>query len=128
VGHHRGQRLYALHVAGELPQHEVPLGQWLQGSPRPPTSNRNGRKTTSECDSSRAFITHRVSDTPGTKIWDVGHLGKFDAGSVTKHFLEFSLTPDQPVGQADGSVIVRNKASIKKRVLGGPGGTTAYYY
>jgi len=85
-------------------------------------------KTTSECDSSRAFITHRVSDTPGTKIWDVGHLGKFDAGNVSKHFLEFSLTPDQPVGQADGSVVVRNKANIKKRVLGGPGGTTAYYY
>ena len=85
-------------------------------------------KTTSECDSSRAFITHRVSDTPGTKLWDVGHLGKFDAGSVSKHFLEFSLTPDQPVGQADGSVIIRNKANIKKRVLGGPGNTTAYYY
>ena len=85
-------------------------------------------KTTSECDSSRAFITHRVSDTPGTKIWDVGHLGKFDAGTVSKHFLEFSLTPDQPVGQADGSVIVRPKSQIKKRAVGGPGGNTAYYY
>jgi prepilin-type N-terminal cleavage/methylation domain-containing protein len=85
-------------------------------------------KTTSECDSTRAFITHRVSDSPGTKIWDVGHLGKFDAGNVSKHFLEFSLTPDQPVGQADGSVIVRPKAQIKKRAVGGPGGNTAYYY
>jgi prepilin-type N-terminal cleavage/methylation domain-containing protein len=89
-----------------------------------PTWPRN----TSECDSRRAFITHRISDTPGTKLWDVGHLGRFDAGSVSKHFLEFSLTPDQPVGQADGSVVVRPKALIKKRVLGGPGNTTAYYY
>ena len=85
-------------------------------------------KTTSECDSSRAFITHRISDTPGTKLWDVGHLGRFDAGSLSKHFLEFSLTPDQVVGQADGSVIVRNKALIRKRAVGGPAGNTAYYY
>ncbi len=85
-------------------------------------------RVASECDSRRAFITHRISDTPGTKLWDVGHLGRFDAGSVSRHFLEFSLTPDQPVGQADGSVIVRPKSQIKKRVLGGPGGNTAYYY
>jgi type II secretory pathway pseudopilin PulG len=85
-------------------------------------------KTTHECESRRAFITHRISDTPGTKLWDVGHLGRFDAGSVSKHFLEFSLTPDQPVGQADGSTIVRPKAQVKKRVLGGPGNNTAYYY
>lgn len=104
--------------------------QSLSGSKDPKATDLEPEwpKTTSECDSSRAFITHRVSDTPGTKIWDVGHLGKFDAGNVSKHFLEFSLTPDQPVGQADGSVIVRNKANIKKRVLGGPGNTTAYYY
>jgi prepilin-type N-terminal cleavage/methylation domain-containing protein len=85
-------------------------------------------KNTQECDSSRAFITHRVSDTPGTKLWDVGHLGRFDAGSVSKQFLEWALTPDQPVGQADGSAIVRNKANIKKRVQGGPSPDTAYYY
>ena len=85
-------------------------------------------KNTSECDSSRAFIAHRISDTPGTKLWDVGHLGRFDAGSVSKHFMEFSLTPDQVVGQADGSVVVRNKALIRKRAVGGPGGNTAYYY
>ncbi len=85
-------------------------------------------RNTGECDSSRAFITHRISDTPGTKLWDVGHLGRFDAGSVSKHFLEFSLTPDQVVGQADGSVVVRNKALIRKRAVGGPAGNTAYYY
>jgi len=85
-------------------------------------------KTAEECDSSRAFITHRVSDTPGTKIWDVGHLGKFDAGAVSKPFLAFALTPDQPVGQADGSTVVRPKSQIKKRAVGGPGGNTAFYY
>ncbi len=85
-------------------------------------------KTSYECESRRAFITHRVSDTPGTKLWDVGHLGRFDAGSVSRQFMEFSLTPDQPVGQADGSVIVRNKNLIKKRVQGGPSADTSYYY
>jgi len=85
-------------------------------------------KTVSECDASRAFITHRISDTPGTKLWDVGHLGRFDAGSASRHFLEFSLSPDQPVGQADGSVIVRSKLVIRKRAVGGPGGNTSYYY
>ncbi len=85
-------------------------------------------KNSNECDSARAFITHRISDTPGTKLWDVGHLGRFDAGTVSKHFLEFSLTPDQVVGQADGSTVIRPKSQVKKRVLGGPGNTTAYYY
>jgi hypothetical protein len=81
-----------------------------------------------ECDSSRAFITHRVSDTPGSVTWDVGHLGRFNAPKVSRLFLEFSLTPDQPVGQADGSVIVRPKSQIKGRAVGGPGGNTVYWY
>ena len=37
-----------------------------------------------ECDSRRAFITHRVSDSPGTALWDVGHLGKFGRGTQSK--------------------------------------------
>ena len=81
-----------------------------------------------ECDSSRAFITHRVSDTPGSVTWDVGHLGRFNAPKVSRLFLEFSLTPDQPVGQADGSVVVRPKAQIKGRAVGGPGGNTVFWY
>ncbi len=81
-----------------------------------------------ECDSSRAFITHRVSDSPGSVTWDVGHLGRFNAPKVSRLFLEFSLTPDQPVGQADGSVIVRPKSQIKGRAVGGPGGNTVYWY
>lgn len=104
--------------------------QSLSGSADPNATDKEPAwpKTSEECDSSRAFVTHRVSDTPGTKLWDVGHLGRFDAGSVSRHFLQFSLTPDQPVGQADGSVIIRPKAQIKKRAVGGPSGNTAYYY
>lgn len=102
----------------------------LSGSKDPAATDREPAwpKNANECDSDRAFITHRVSDTPGTKIWDVGHLGKFDAGSVSKPFLSFALTPDQPVGQADGSVVVRPKSQIRKRAMGGPSADTSYYY
>jgi len=82
----------------------------------------------SECESKRAFITHRVSDSPGSALWDVGHLGKFGAGSTSKPLWEFSITPDQPVGQADGSVIIRPKTKIKARAKGGPTPDTIYYY
>ncbi len=85
-------------------------------------------KRADECDSTRAFITHRVSDTPGSVTWDVGHLGRFNAPKVSRHFLEFSLSPDQPVGQADGSVVVRPKMQIKARAIGGPGGNTVFWY
>jgi prepilin-type N-terminal cleavage/methylation domain-containing protein len=84
--------------------------------------------TASDCDTRRAFITHRISDTPGTKLWDVGHLGRFDAGSQSRPFLAFSITPDQPVGHADGSVKVRPKALIRPRARGGPSSDTTYYY
>lgn len=83
---------------------------------------------TSECDSRRAFITHRVSDTPGTALWDVGHLGRFGAGTQTKPLWAWSITPDQPVGQSDGSVIIRPKSLIRPRALGGPSPNTTYYY
>jgi prepilin-type N-terminal cleavage/methylation domain-containing protein len=82
----------------------------------------------SECDSRRAFITHRVSDTPGTALWDVGHLGRFGAGTQSKPLWAWSATPDQPVGQADGSVIVRQKSLIRARAMGGPSADTRYYY
>jgi hypothetical protein len=84
---------------------------------------------TLECDSRKAFITHRVSKTPGSKFWDVGHMGRFDATSLGGGAgFGWSVTPDQPVGQADGSVVVRKKTLLKPRALGGPGGTTTYYY
>ncbi|MFO1497613.1 MAG: type II secretion system protein [Verrucomicrobiota bacterium] len=104
--------------------------QSLSGSTDPEAADKEPSwpRNTSECDASRAFITHRVSDSPGSKLWDVGHLGRFDATGVSKFFMQFSLTPDQPVGQADGSVIVRPKVQVKKRAVGGPGGNTAYYY
>ena len=82
----------------------------------------------SELDSQRAFITHRVSDTPGTKLWDLGHLGRFDGGSQTKPLWSWAVTADQLVGQADGSVIVRPKSQIRVRAIGGPSPDTRYYY
>jgi len=85
-------------------------------------------KTSSECESRRAFITHRISDSPGTKLWDVGHLGSFDAGTKTKPLWAWSVSPDQPVCQADGSVNVRAKAKIKPRAKGGASADTIYYY
>ena len=81
-----------------------------------------------ELNSRRAFITHRVSDTPGTALWDLGHLGRFGAGSQSKPLWAWAITPDQPVGQADGSVVVRPKAQIRARAMGGPSPDTKYYY
>lgn len=85
-------------------------------------------RNTSECDSRRAFITHRISSTPGIAVWDTGHLGKHDAGKVSRPLYAFSATPDQPVGQADGSVVIRPKAKMKPRAMGGPSPDTIYYY
>lgn len=82
----------------------------------------------SDCDARRAFITHRVSDTPNTALWDAGHLGRLGAGTQSKPLWAWSITPDQPVGQADGSVIVRNKTKIWARAMGGPSPDTRYYY
>jgi prepilin-type N-terminal cleavage/methylation domain-containing protein len=82
----------------------------------------------SDCDSRRAFITHRVSDTPNTALWDAGHLGRLSAGSQSKPLWAWSITPDQPVGQADGSVIIRKKSLLWARALGGPSPDTRYFY
>ena len=84
--------------------------------------------TTAEMDSRRAFITHRVSDTPGTALWDLGHLGKFGGGTQSKPLWAWAITPDQPVGQADGSVVIRPKSQIRARAMGGPSSDTRYYY
>ena len=85
-------------------------------------------KGISELDSRRAFITHRVSDTPGTALWDLGHLGSFGGGTQSKPLWSWAVTADQLVGQADGSVVVRPKAQIRVRALGGPSPDTRYYY
>jgi prepilin-type N-terminal cleavage/methylation domain-containing protein len=84
---------------------------------------------TQDCDSRRAFITHRVSKTPGSKFWDVGHMGRFDATTLGGSAgFGWSITPDQPVGQADGSIVIRKKSLLKPRALGGPDNVTTYYY
>ena len=70
-----------------------------------------------ECDSRRAFITHRISDTPGRALWDTGHLGRGFAGDASKPLWAFSISPDQPVGRADGSVRILNKAKVQKRAI-----------
>jgi prepilin-type N-terminal cleavage/methylation domain-containing protein len=85
-------------------------------------------KKSSELDSRRAFITHRVSDTPGTALWDLGHLGSFGGGSQSKPLWSWAVTADQLVGQADGSVVVRPKTQIRVRAIGGPSPDTRYYY
>jgi len=97
-------------------------------SPNPDDNEPAWPKNTAECDARRAFVTHRVSDTPGAALWDVGHLGRFGAGTQSKPLWQWAVTPDQPVGQADGSVIVRPKAQIKPRVKGGASPDTIYYY
>jgi len=84
--------------------------------------------TVADCDSRRAFVTHRISDTPGVAIWDAGHLGKHFAGTQSKPFWAFSISPDQPVGHADGSVKVRPKSQVLPRVKGGPSADTTYFY
>lgn len=84
--------------------------------------------TTSDCDSRRAFVTHRISDTPGIALWDAGHLGKFNAGTTSKPLWAFSIAPDQPVGYADGSVKVSKKTLMRPRAKGGPSPDTTYFY
>jgi prepilin-type N-terminal cleavage/methylation domain-containing protein len=83
-----------------------------------------------ECSSRRAFVTHRISKTPGSKWWDLGHMGRMDATSLGGGggLLGWSITPDQPVGQADGSVAIRKKILVQPRAMGGPSPDTTYYY
>ena len=92
-----------------------------ENEPAWPTKN-------TELDSRRAFITHRVSDTPGTALWDLGHLGRFGAGNQSLPLWSWAVTADQPVGQADGSTVIRPKAQIRMRAIGGPSPDTRYYY
>jgi len=111
----------------------TPLMQYVDPSgkvnPEPSLNEPAWPTTTQECNSRRAFITHRVSKTPGSKFWDIGHMGRFDATSLGGNVgFGWSITPDQPVGQADGSTILRKKALLVPRAYGGPDGVTTYYY
>ncbi|MCX6924185.1 MAG: hypothetical protein NT154_13385, partial [Verrucomicrobia bacterium] len=84
---------------------------------------------TQECESRRAFITHRISKSPGSAYWDLGHMGRWDATSLAASpGWSWSISPDQPVGQADWSVKVWKKSLCLPRAVGGPGGNSTYYY
>ena len=92
-------------------------------NPAPPNSIKY-----SECDSNRTFITHLISDSAGSKIWDVGHMGAWDAGGNGRPFFSFSPALDQPVGMGDGSLMVHNRCQVRKWTDGTHGGSKTYNY
>ena len=48
-----------------------------------------------ECESRRAFITHRISKPPGSAFWDLGHMGRWDATSLASSpGWSWSISPD----------------------------------
>ena len=55
-------------------------------------------------------------------------MGACNAGANGRPFFSFSLAPDQPVGMADGSLVIHNRHQVKKRAYGAHGGDTTYYY
>ena len=71
-----------------------------QSLPNDPAKEPAWPMKASECESRRAFITHRVSDSSNRAQWDTGHLGKGFGGPVSLPIWKFSVTPDQPVGHA----------------------------
>jgi len=82
-----------------------------------------------QCDSRRAFLTHRVSATLGSVFWDVGHNGGFNENSLdTSGFSIWSKSNDQPIGMADGSVIIRAKSQLKPRAELPAFSNTKYWY
>ena len=84
---------------------------------------------TVDCTSQRAFMTHRISKTPGSVYWDLGHLGGFDRTPDSGDpFSVWSLSKDQPVCYADGSVIVRPRNLFLPRASGGASDDSTFYY
>lgn len=84
-------------------------------NPTPPNSANY-----SECDNNWAFITHRISDSTGNKVWDAGGNGR--------PFFSFSPALDQPVGMGDGSIMVHNPYQVRKWTYGTHGGSKTYNY
>ena len=118
---HRGAPSFRAFSAGSHPTGKV--------NPNPEANEPAWPTKTQDCTSRRAFITHRVSKTPGSKFWDVGHMGRFDATTLgASGGFGWSVTPDQPVGQADGSTVIRKKSTLIPRAYGGPDNVTTYYY
>jgi prepilin-type N-terminal cleavage/methylation domain-containing protein len=87
-----------------------------------------------DCDSRRAFITHRVTATPGSAFWDLGHNGGFNEttlGGSGDKFSLWSKSNDQDVGMADGSLIIRPKQQLRPRAINNANSSypdTTYYY
>jgi len=78
---------------------------------------------TQDCSSRRAFITHRVSKTPGSKFWDVGHMGRFDATTLGSGAgLGWSISPDQPVGKLMGAQLSAKSRCCFLVLMAGPVG------
>jgi prepilin-type N-terminal cleavage/methylation domain-containing protein len=80
-----------------------------------------------ECDSRRAFVTHRLSDTPYVVRSDLGHLGSFQ-NYDKRSFSEWCVTVDQPVGYADGHVDVHKRTQFRPRAKGSVTPDTIFYY
>jgi prepilin-type N-terminal cleavage/methylation domain-containing protein len=89
----------------------------------------------SDCTSQRAFMTHRVSYTVDNGVYfDNGHLGRLGINPNADPSKPFPVTgwatsADQPVGYADGSVIIHSRMQYLPRAYGGAtSGTTYYFY
>ena len=82
-----------------------------------------------DCASRRAFMTHRISETIGQVYWDDGHRGGWNRTAWSGDPISvWSLSVDQPVGYADGSVIIHAKSRYLSRAFGGPAMNTLFYY
>ena len=82
-----------------------------------------------DCTSQRAFMTHRISETPGSVYWDNGHRGGFDRTAWTGDPVRvWSLSLDQPVCYADGSVIVRPRNLFLPRAYCGASDDSILFY
>jgi prepilin-type N-terminal cleavage/methylation domain-containing protein len=85
----------------------------------------------SECDSRRAFITHDINWAPEVQmVHDLGHRGRGPLHLTPPSVLGWWTAVDQPVGMADGSVIVRKKALLVPRATSSVPPTVPgiYYY
>ena len=80
-----------------------------------------------DCTSQRAFMTHRISRTPGSVYWDLGHMGGFDQDQSGSGDV-WSTSVDQPVGYADGSTIVRTRKLFLPRASAGASDDSVFYY
>jgi prepilin-type N-terminal cleavage/methylation domain-containing protein len=96
--------------------------------PADPSSEPPWPSKTSECDSRRAFITHRVSESPFLAFSDLGHLGGFQSTWEQRSFSSWSITVDQPVGYADGHIVIRKRADLRPRAKGSVTRDTVFFY